>query len=153
MYNRESTYLEWVTQTVKDVRRSVDLLIDHYGLAPSRIGLMGFSRGAVMAPIAAAAEPRIAALVLIMGGHFDRRETGHAAAACPANYIGRVAPRPLLMINGRFDGDMLPDTSVEPLFALAQEPKRIIWTDTGHQLPPPDAQAAMIAWLRDATRR
>lgn len=150
LYNSEGTYLEWVTQTVKDVRRSVDLLVRHYGLDPERIGIVGFSRGAVLVPIAAAAEPRLAATIMVMGGHFDRRETGHAAAACPANYIGRIAPRPLLMVNGRFDGDMLRETSVAPLFALAREPKRIIWMDTGHQRPTADAQAEIIAWLRTA---
>lgn len=153
LYNSESTYLEWVTQTVKDVRRSVDLLIEHYGLDPDRIGIAGFSRGAVVTPIAAAAEPRLASVFMLMGGHFDRRETGHAAAACPANYIGRVAPRPLLMVNGRYDGDMLPETAVQPLFELAREPRRIIWLDAGHQARiPTETQAEIIAWLRSAGR-
>lgn len=150
LYNNEATYLEWVTQTVKDVRRSVDLLVRHYGLDPDRIGIVGFSRGAVVTPVAAAAEPRLAAVVMLMGGHFDRRETGHVAAACPANYVGRIAPRPLLMVNGQFDGDMLRETSVAPLFDLARDPRRIIWMETGHQRPTPDAQAEILAWLRTA---
>jgi dienelactone hydrolase len=150
LYNRESTYLEWVTQTVKDVRRAFDLLTGHYGLDDDRIGIAGFSRGAVVVPIAAAAEPRLAVAVMLLGGHFDRREVGHAAPACPANYIGRVSPRPLLMVNGRFDGDMLRETSVAPLYDLAGEPKRIIWMDTGHQRPPSEVQAEIIEWLRTA---
>ncbi|MDX1673488.1 MAG: alpha/beta fold hydrolase [Longimicrobiales bacterium] len=150
LYNRHATYLEWVTQTVKDVRRSVDLLVQQFGVEPGRVGLAGFSRGAVVATIVAAADTRLAATVMVNGGHFDRRETGHSAAACPANYIGRIAPRPLLMVNGRHDGDMLLETSVAPLFALAGEPKRMILMDTGHQRPTPEAQAEIIAWLHDA---
>ena len=54
------------------------------------------------------------------------------------------------MVNGRYDGDMLAETSVEPLFNRAREPKQIIWMDTGHQMPTADARGEIIAWLRSA---
>ena len=34
LYNRQSAYLEWVVQLVKDVGRTIDLLVDHYGADP-----------------------------------------------------------------------------------------------------------------------
>ncbi|NIP80728.1 MAG: hypothetical protein GWM90_16525, partial [Gemmatimonadetes bacterium] len=150
LYNDTAAYREWVARTVGDVRRSVDVLRDRYGLDERAVGLVGFSRGASVAPIAAAADPRIAAVVMLYGGHIDREETGHSASACNANYIGLIAPRPLLMVNGRADRRIPAAASVEPLFALAREPKRILWLDTGHQVPGREAWPAILAWLGDA---
>ncbi len=81
--------------------------------------------------------------------HFDALERGHLAAACPANYIGRISPRPLLMINGTHDTDHVKETSAEPLYRLAKPPKLILWADTGHQLPTEEHRAALLKWLRE----
>ena len=53
---------------------------------------MGFSRGAVLASIVGGYDIRLKSVALIIGGHFDRFEDGHLAAACPANYVGRINP-------------------------------------------------------------
>ena len=152
LYNEPSTYLSWITQVTKDVRRSYDVLVAERGADPKRVALVGASRGAIVASIAGAVENRIAAVALIMGGHFDALETGHLPAACPANYIGRIAPRPLFMINGTQDSDMIRDRSVEPLFNVAKQPKQIIWTDGGHMFMTEEHRAAMIQWLREKMR-
>jgi dienelactone hydrolase len=147
LYNRESTYLEWVIQLVKDVGRTFDLLRDHYGADPDRIAYVGFSRGAQVGIIVVAAEKRLAAAGLMYGGHFDRGETGHLAAACPANYIGRIAPRPLWLLNGTFDADYDRAKSVEPLYRHAGEPKEVHWAETGHQLPRSEYLEQLVDWL------
>jgi dienelactone hydrolase len=147
LYNRESTYLQWVVQLVKDVGRSVDLLTDHYGADPERVVYVGFSRGAQAGFIAVAADGRFRAAAHLYGGHFDRSEAGHLAAACPANYIGRIAPTPLWILNGNFDGDYDRDRSVEPLVRHAREPFEMHWVDTGHQLPRQEDLDTMADWL------
>ncbi len=152
LYNQPAAYLEFVTQTVKDVSRSYDFLVRERNADPARIALVGFSRGAQLAMIAGGAESRFAAVALLHGGHFDFYEDGHRAAACPANYIGRISPRPLLMINGENDGDYLPETAVRPLQRLLKEPKRIIWTDAGHGFLSEDDRTALVDWLRSAVR-
>jgi pimeloyl-ACP methyl ester carboxylesterase len=152
LYNEPSTYLSWITQVTKDVRRSYDLLVNERGADPKRIALIGISRGAIVASIAGAVEKRLAGVALVYGGHFDALETGHLPAACPANYIGRIAPRPLFMINGTQDSDMIRDRSVEPLFKVAKKPKQIIWTDGGHMFMTEEHRAEMIQWLRQTTR-
>jgi dienelactone hydrolase len=152
LYNQPAAYLEFVTQTVKDVSRSYDFLVRERNADPARIALVGFSRGAQLAMIAGGAERRLAAVGLLHGGHFDFFEVGHRAAACPANYIGRISPRPLLMINGENDADYLPDTAVRPLQDLLQEPKRIIWTDAGHGFLSVDDRTALVDWLRSTVR-
>lgn len=148
LYNAPSTYLDWVTQTVKDVGRSWDLLVKQRGAHPARIGLVGFSRGAVVSAIVGAAQRRLAAVVMIQGGHASSASNRHLGAACPANYIGRISPRPLLMINGERDAAFPKNSSVLPLQRLANPPKLLHWSDSVHgELAKGDAQL-LVDWLR-----
>lgn len=148
LYNNQALYLNWVAQTVKDVSRSFDFLAKERGADPRRIALSGISRGAVLATIAGAADPRFRAVALLHAGHFDFYETGHQAAACPANYIGHISPRPLFMLNARGDGDFLPKTAIEPLQKLAKEPVVIRWTDGPHGFSNDEDLGAIVEWLR-----
>lgn len=149
LYNQPPVYLAWIAQTVKDVSRSLDVLVEYRGADPKRIGLLGISRGAIANAIAGAVDRRLAVVVMSYGGHFDALERGHLPAACPANYIGRISPRPLLMLNGTLDSDMIKETSVEPLFRLAKPPKRILWSEGGHAAPSEQNRALMLQWLRE----
>jgi dienelactone hydrolase len=149
LYNASSVYLSWVTQNVKDVRRAVDLLVEQRGVDARRTGIVGSSRGAILASIAGGVDRRLSPVVMLYGGHFDALESNHLSAACPANYIVRIAPRPLLMINGTQDSDMIKARAVDPLFKLAKQPKQIIWTDGGHGFMTEEHRAAMIQWLRE----
>jgi fermentation-respiration switch protein FrsA (DUF1100 family) len=134
------------------VGRSYDFLVSERGVNAKRIGVHGFSRGAMAATIAAGADRRLAGAVLLYGGHFDALDHTHAGAACPANYIGRISPRPLLMLNGLFDTDMIKETSVEPLYALAKQPKQILWSEGGHGAASEANQGAMLRWLRESLK-
>jgi len=149
LYNAPSAYRDWMTQNVKDVRRAIDLLVDQRGVDPLRTGIVGLSRGGMVAAIAGGVDSRLSPVLLLFAGHFDALETNHLPAACPANFIARIAPRPLLMINGTQDSDMIKDRAVEPLFKLARQPKQIIWTDGGHSVMTEGNNAAMIQWLRE----
>ena len=153
LYNQPSSYLAWVTQTVKDVGRSFDLLVREQRVDPNRIVLIGLSRGAIVAPIAAAADRRLRSVALLYGAHFDALEREHLPAACNANYIGRISPRPLLAINGLHDMDHIKDTSVEPLLKLAKPPREIIWADTGHQSVLTDElRTRLLQWLQNTVK-
>lgn len=149
LYNQPSVYLAWVTQTVKDIGRAYDFLVGERRADPRRVGLIGFSRGAIMASIAGGADRRLAPVAVIYGGHFDALENGHLPAACPANYIGRIAPRGLLMVNGVQDSDMIKARAVDPWFKLARQPKQIIWAEGGHGFMTDDHRAAIVQWLRE----
>lgn len=149
LYNRPGVYLEWMTQNVKDVGRAIDYLVSERGAAPDNVVLVGFSRGGVVAMIAGAAEQRFAGVAILHGGHFDATETGHSSAACPANYIGHIAPRPLFMINASADTDFFPETSVRPLQRLVGRSADIRWNDeTTHGILDDADQAALVDWLR-----
>lgn len=149
LYNQPSVYLAWVAQVVKDVGRSYDLLVQERGVDPKRIGLFGSSRGGTVGAVVGGADRRLAAVVLLLGTHFDALEREHLPAACPANYIGRISPRPLLMLNGIYDMDHVKETQVEPLYRVAKSPKQILWSETGHSFPTEKNQAAMLQWLRE----
>ena len=150
LYNQPALYLEWMVQNARDVGRSLDLLIERYGADPQRIALVGLSRGAIVSAVVGAVERRVAAVVMSYGAHFDRLERRHLPAACPANYIGRISPRPLLMLNGLHDGDMHKENQVEPLYALAREPRQISWADTGHTSAlTEEHRAFMLQWLKE----
>ena len=101
-----------------------------------------------MALIVGGADQRLAGVAALIAGHFDAIESGHRSAACPANYIGHISPRPLLMINGEHDADYDKKESVLPLQALAGEPKEFHWNDTGHTLPPESTTTRLLDWLR-----
>lgn len=147
LYNNRPTHVAWVTQTVKDAGRTFDFLVAEERADARRIALVGFSRGAQMAIIAGGAEPRFTAVVAMFGGHFDAAERGHDAPACPANYIGRIAPRPLLMLNGTVDDDFDAARSVRPLQRHARAPFDSLWEPVGHVVPSAEMMSRVTRWL------
>jgi poly(3-hydroxybutyrate) depolymerase len=149
LYNNPPLFLDWVIQTVKDIRRSFDFLVDEVGIDSERIGLAGLSRGAVIGAVVGGVEHRLAAIALLYGGHFDALETGHLPAACPANYVGRISPRPLLFVNATQDTDFIRETSVLPFYSLAKSPKKIIWTEGGHAVFTDEARSQILQWLQE----
>jgi hypothetical protein len=65
----------------------------------------------------------------------------------PTQYVAAIAPRPLVMVNGRDDPQM-PTKAVRALYTAAREPKSLIWLTTGHLLP---TDTALIRVLVDTT--
>ncbi|MBI2875462.1 MAG: prolyl oligopeptidase family serine peptidase [Candidatus Tectomicrobia bacterium] len=62
-YTREA-----MRQTVIDIRRGVDWLVEQPHIDPQRLGILGTSFGSVVAALVAEADPRIKAAVLFLGG-------------------------------------------------------------------------------------
>ena len=54
--------------TLTDIRRLIDWAEDRAEIDAGRVGLIGFSHGAMLAPALAVQEPRITATILVMGG-------------------------------------------------------------------------------------
>jgi hypothetical protein len=52
----------------------------------------------------------------------------------PTQFVARIAPRPLVMVNGRDDPQM-PVAAVQALYDAARQPKTLIWLETGHLRP------------------
>ena len=152
LYNRKSVYLNWVIQTTKDVSRSFDLLVNHYNASSDKIGYVGVSRGGQVGFIVTGVEKRFNAVALLIAGHLDALETGHLAAACPANYVARIYPTPTFLLNGTFDSDYDMEKSVKPLHEqFNSESTEIQWMEVGHTITE-DGFNLMNNWLTKQLR-
>jgi fermentation-respiration switch protein FrsA (DUF1100 family) len=69
------------------------------------------------------------------------------AEFAPERYVSRIAPRPIVMVNG-IDDPQMPRPAVQALYDEAREPKTIIWLRTGHLLP---GDSALVRALVDTT--
>jgi fermentation-respiration switch protein FrsA (DUF1100 family) len=137
------------------VQLALDYLLSRPDVDSTRIELVGASFGAPFATIVAARDTRITRLWLAHGGgdsyalleHNLQRDIPNATLRAPlahlANvlisgprftpeaWIGRVAPRPVMMLNASED-EQIPRSSVDLLYAAAGEPKELIWLPGKH---------------------
>ena len=155
-------------QLMVDLRRGVDLLIQHDKVDPSRLGYIGYSYGAAMGGLLAGIEPRIKAYGLMVGdgglvNHFtqDGKPVGGFEQIEPSarqrwleamepiepiHYIGHASSS-LFFQNARYDRSV-SEADARTYQAAGSEPKKVQWYDSGHGLP---AQAFMdmVAWLAE----
>ncbi|MEX2580002.1 MAG: dienelactone hydrolase family protein [Verrucomicrobiales bacterium] len=139
--------------TVMETRRLVDYLSNDPRIAPDEIYLVGASFGAMMGAIAAAQEERLAGAALIYGGGnwslfgesagarteltpWQRRlavgvGTFLLAPADPVDWVGQVAPRPVLLLNGSRDS-IIPKAAASALMQAAGPHAETIWYDSDH---------------------
>jgi len=137
---------------VLETRRLVDYLVTRPDIAADRLYLVGASFGAITGSTAAAFEKRFKAVVLVYGGgnlrvllasDGVREEAGDwtdvvaragafiMAPADPLRHVHEIAPRPVLLQNGKHDS-LIPAVTAQALFDAAREPKEIIWYDSDH---------------------
>ena len=130
----------------KDVGRSVDYLESRSDIAKDRIGYIGLSAGAQLAPVFLAIEPRISLGVIYMGGINLQPSLPEADTI---NFAPRVR-QPVLMLNGRFDNYFPTVSSQEPLFKLLGTPaerKRRVVYDAAHNIPRTDMIREVVNWM------
>jgi hypothetical protein len=135
------------------IRGAAHWLAQHEGVDASRIVLVGVSYGVPFAA-AAATDPLFRGVGLHHGGAnlslllahnlpvannlvrgiLARFGAWYFRALEPARYVGRIAPRPLLLVNADRD-ELVPRASAERLLAAARPPVRQIWISHGHLMP------------------
>lgn len=129
------------SQAVVDLRRTVDALEALPRLDASRLAYAAFSMGAVIGAVFCAVDPRPRAAAFAVGG------AGLGPPGVDAtDYVARIAPRPLLMVNTTGDRTF-PRHRVEALFEAASEPKELHWFEGGHDELPGAALKAMWRFL------
>lgn len=167
-----------IAETVGDIRRSIDFLQTRPRIDARRIGYVGISLGSILGTMTCAVEPRIKAVGLVVGGgdwkqiipsqisatrQQDQQRNRNGALLRqaqalldeidPINYVARISPRPLLMLNGRNDTIISP-SSARVLFAAARQPKSQVWFNDGHFLPPLEVAKTLQNWFdRNLKRR
>jgi pimeloyl-ACP methyl ester carboxylesterase len=146
-------YSEFLSQLVRDFRRSVDYLETREDVDSDRFAYYGLSWGGAMGGIITAVEDRLAASVWLSGGA-EARFTGapltnFKSEADPVAYLPRVKV-PTLMLNGRYDMDFPLDTVIRPTFDLLGTPpehKKLLLYDTDHIPPRNEFIREILSWL------
>ena len=134
---------------------AVDYALRLPNVDTTRIEAVGVSLGAPFVCIAGALDERIARVWALhgSGGSYVpleanmKRTIGFAparklAAAIanviiagprldPVHWVGRIAPRPFVMVNAS-DDERLPRSAVDALYAAANEPKEQLWMSGAH---------------------
>jgi uncharacterized protein len=149
-----------VIRDVAAVRRAVDLLRTLPSVDPDRIGYVGWSLGARTGAIAAGAEPRLRALVLMSGGAPPVADYLAQAPKTlrpqlepllrqidPLAWIARARPGSLLLQDGRKD-EVVPRAALTGLAQAAPKGTDVRWYPAGHSL---DLAAFrdQLAWLTE----
>jgi uncharacterized protein len=138
---------------VSEAREALGYLAELPQIDANRLAVVGYSLGSFLGVMIAAAESRVRAVVLVAGG--DYPETTPFASlirtvADPLRAVRKLAGRPLLMVNGRFDRTVRP-AQAERLFAAAGEPKEMRWYQGGHWPREPEIDAA-AEWVAGSLR-
>lgn len=127
---------------------ALDYLAMHESVDAARLAIVGYSLGSFIANIVAADAPAVQAVVLAASGDLPSGlpfESLVRSVVDPLRAVRRLAGRPLLMVNGRFDRTVT-SSQAERLFAAAQEPKTMRWYGGGHWPPAKDIDFA-AEWL------
>jgi len=137
-------------QTVRDLRRAVDYLCSRPDVDKNRIGFVGFSQGGMIGGTFIGVEPRVrVACLAVPGGGFaewarkakmvTKEREGDldlgAAMTDPIHFLGRFAPRPLLILAAKKD-ELIAPYATEAVYAAAGTGKKLLWYNSGHVLPP-----------------
>lgn len=149
---------ELITQSVFDLRRTIDFIESRPELDHHRIGYYGISLGGLIGTVFSGVDQRVKAPVITLaGGRLNLMFGAKALSKSTKNYLGvidpihfvqSISPRPLLMINAEND-EVIPPASSRFLYNKAKEPKKIIWYPSKHRnLPLEKAFAAGIAWYQ-----
>ena len=155
-------------QTVIDLRRGLDLLESRRECDPDRLGFIGFSFGAATGAMLAGVDGRVHSSVLLSGGAgwkrvlrrldmtysdgsratpIDASGFGALAPYAVDRWVSRIAPRPVLIVNGR-DDEVIPAAAAEALHRAAGKGSTLLWHDGGHD-PFAGPQASRVAQAVD----
>lgn len=162
-FNLTSGYKYWtrdiISQTVFDLRRAVDFINVREELDNERIGYFGISLGGMIGTVFCGVDERVKVPVIVLAGGSLHLMFGMDAFADdtqeylsiidPVNFVEKIHPRPLLMINAEND-DVVPPLTSKLLFRSAKNPKEIIWYPAKHHdLPADKAYNDGIRWFNE----
>jgi len=144
-----------ILDMIPSVMLALDYLERRGDVEMSKVVVMGYSFGAPFVPVIMANDARPAVAVMVYGGgdmeslirHNVGRYEGPFAANVagmlsgvllrplePLRYVGKISPRPVLMVNGE-DDEQVPRANAEMLYESAGQPKKILWLESKHVNP------------------
>ncbi|MBT4503012.1 MAG: alpha/beta fold hydrolase [Gemmatimonadetes bacterium] len=134
-------------QSVTDQRRGLDYLMSRAEVDTSRIALMGGSMGGYFGVFVAGLEDRFATVVLTVTGAWPEdlsTDDQFGRFGHTLNFAPRVNA-PILMANATGDGRTLG----EELFNAMPNPKKQVWYESDHYLPPREYNEDVVGWLHE----
>lgn len=147
-----STMLRWINESAREVPVVIDALTELIGPGLGKIGMTGISMGGYITYAAALREPRLEALVPILGCP-DWTRGGHELDAQVAETSPHKSPqafqsRALLALNAGQDESVKPEhsrnfiASLKPLFTAAPHRLEYVeYPDSGHFMKDSDWKA------------
>jgi dienelactone hydrolase len=144
--NITNVWRDHVIMWSKDLGRTLDYLETRPEIARDKMAFMGVSWGAQMGAILPAVEPRLRAVLLIVGGFNLQKALPEVE---PINFAPHITA-PTLMLNGKYDFFYPTATSQEPMFRFLGAPpdqKRRVVYETGHSIPRNELIKETLDWL------
>lgn len=140
-------YVDLARSWVMEMRRSIDYLETRAEIDADRIAYYGTSWGGRYAAIVPAVEPRIRAVISIIGG----LASGTALPEVDQiNYVTRVSV-PFLMLNGRDDPLEPVESAQIPMYRLLGTPeehkRHVIYPGFAHGVPRNERIRESLSWL------
>jgi uncharacterized protein len=147
-----------IGQTVFDLRRAVDFLGTRPEIAKDRIGYFGISLGGIIGTVFCGVDERVKVPVIALAGGglhlafklkaFSEETKIYFSIIDPINFVEKISPRPLLMLNASND-EVVPPITSKLMYKKAGEPKEIIWYPTKHREVPQDkVYPEAIRWFK-----
>jgi hypothetical protein len=157
-----------IRHVVPSIRLALDYLTSGPGVRSRGTELVGVSLGTFFVTPAAVTDARVRRLWLMDGAADIRRildralqgeihngllrwlasramyELAYGPRLEPARWLGRLAPREVVMVNSRDDRRM-PLAAVEALHAAAHSPKRVVWLPGRHVMPTRERELEALA--------
>jgi class 3 adenylate cyclase/formylglycine-generating enzyme required for sulfatase activity/dienelactone hydrolase len=147
-FSQYNSRRDLIRQWVQDIGRTLDYLAERDDVDATRVAYMGVSLGAVVGPIVASYEDRIAALLLWSGGFPAATQPREAVDLVSAARRTRV---PVLMLNGRYDFVFPLEPHQTQFYEMLGSPegsKRHVVYEAGHfPFPFGDMIRENLAWL------
>jgi uncharacterized protein len=138
----------WAT-AIAEASAAIGWLSTQDEIDPQRVNATGYSLGSYVALQVAAANERVATVIVAAGGDLPTTPFTSMVRTItdPLRSVRALNGRPLLMLHGRQDRTISPEQA-QRLYDAAAQPKELRWYDTGHVLPPTAADDAAMWLLR-----
>jgi len=148
-YADDATTRRLLLTNVRDIRRGLDALVEHWDVDPARLAVVGYSMGVQAVGLAASLDPRIRAVVLMAGRAHPSGPKGRRQAIFEqldtVRFVPHLAPAHVLLQGGTKD-TVIGRPELQELYRATSEPKEIRWYPADHGLGL-RSQRERIAWL------
>ena len=142
VWGARAPYEQLIVESVKDYRLLLDWVVQQPWADGQRISATGYSMGAQMALLLAAADPRVRSVAAMVPPHLDRK----VAAVAPMTMLSRLAGVEVWLLTGQDDEYASAQDNLALFTALPGPDKKHLVFPGGHLLPA-DYAEALQPWL------